>query len=509
MGVDPLVSCIVPTANRTSAIPLLLDGLLAQTYTRLELVVVDEGADGVGNLLSVWPEAKYTRVSSTSSIGTMRNAACAAASGEIIIQFDDDDWYSPERVERQVRPIIDGRADVTGLTCAHVLEVDGARWWEPSEKLKRRMFPEGFHSGTLAFRRSYYVGGCRYPEISLGEDRAMLLSLMRRKARILALEGTDMFAYVRHGSNTWRLGGRWNSASEEWKPGRPPDGMGPLTVSRYTMALSCDARRAKSSRAVMLRQWTRILAKRIGDPLGLVEVNVSRVPVVGDDCIVIVAVESRERQLADLLALIRQWEGWSGSVLVMGIGEPEFAYRVRRRYGVETVACHSRGLAVRASRSIAFLAPFLVSSKRFVLIDVERGLPSSVASMLDGIGVDSLMSVQVRSPPLRVSLCQELADRCGVEAGDIARWYPSLPLGEVPLALDAVLLVGRERLVRMNDFVADVACRMTSILDASSVSSGIAVVATGAIWATGVVDLVDEVEISAKTRLESGSSASD
>lgn len=49
------------------------------------------------------------------SIGMKRNIAVGTARGEIIVHWDDDDWYAADRVTIQVAPIIAGRADLTML----------------------------------------------------------------------------------------------------------------------------------------------------------------------------------------------------------------------------------------------------------------------------------------------------------------------------------------------------------------------------------------------------------
>jgi hypothetical protein len=50
------------------------------------------------------------------SIGAMRNEACQLARGEIVAHWDDDDWYGPQRLTRQVEGIRSGEAsDISGI----------------------------------------------------------------------------------------------------------------------------------------------------------------------------------------------------------------------------------------------------------------------------------------------------------------------------------------------------------------------------------------------------------
>ena len=89
----PLVTCIMPTCDRHRFVPEAVRYFLRQDYPNLELVVVDDGNMPVAPLLPHDPRIRLIRLSDKKNVGAKRNIACAAAHGEFIVHWDDDDWY--------------------------------------------------------------------------------------------------------------------------------------------------------------------------------------------------------------------------------------------------------------------------------------------------------------------------------------------------------------------------------------------------------------------------------
>lgn len=200
----PLVSCIMPTRDRAEFVRHAVALLGRQDHRNWELIVVDDGDDDLRRRLPDDPRVRYVRAPAGESIGAKRNRACALAAGEIVVHWDDDDWYAPGRLRRQVAPLLDGSADITALRTGTILDLDAWGWWRPSDELHRMMFVEDVHGGTLAYRRSVWHEA-RFPEVSLAEDAAFLRAALRRGARLRRLDNDGLFIYVRHGESAWRF----------------------------------------------------------------------------------------------------------------------------------------------------------------------------------------------------------------------------------------------------------------------------------------------------------------
>ena len=101
---SPLVSVLIPAYNVEAYLSSTLEAVLAQTYERLEVVVVDDGStDRTPEILAAH-QAKGVRGLRQENAGAAaaRNRAAAAASGEAVLFLDADDLIAPGHVEALV-----------------------------------------------------------------------------------------------------------------------------------------------------------------------------------------------------------------------------------------------------------------------------------------------------------------------------------------------------------------------------------------------------------------------
>jgi glycosyltransferase involved in cell wall biosynthesis len=165
---------------------------------------------------------RYLRMGPGTSIGAKRNYACEVARGTVIAQWDDDDWFGPQRLTAQVQPILAGQADITGLTTPYFRDQEHDQWWTCSPALHRKLFEGDVHGGTLVFARRVWAELARYPDRSLAEDALFLRQAVQRGARLQRLDGDGLFIYVRHGTNTWRFPCGSYLQPTDWRQVPPP-----------------------------------------------------------------------------------------------------------------------------------------------------------------------------------------------------------------------------------------------------------------------------------------------
>jgi glycosyltransferase involved in cell wall biosynthesis len=232
----PLISCIMPTCNRRSFIALSLKAFEAQDYPAKELIIVDDGTDPIGDLVDKVASVRYVRLPARLSIGEKRNRACAEARGAIIAHWDDDDWYAPHRLRCQSEPLLNEKADLTGLESSFVFELLTGRFWGMHASLHRRMFVGDVHGGTLVFWKRLFVEGLRYPEINIAEDAAFIQAATRRGRRLVRVPNDGLFVYIRHSGNAWRFSPGSFLDPHGWQAISPPQTFSATDIAAWRQA---------------------------------------------------------------------------------------------------------------------------------------------------------------------------------------------------------------------------------------------------------------------------------
>ncbi len=193
-----LVSCLCVTGGRAADLRRTLQCLGSQTVRQRELVVVyEELEEPARALLAESAETiVLVRVRATPKLplGVLRNLSLAAARGEYVCSWDDDDWYAPRRIEQQLDALVRSQSDACVLGRWLMLDeatgrtyVSGKRLWEGSLLCRRNV--EGL------------LGG--YPALEHGEDR-ILVERLRERHRVAVLDRPELYTYTYRGNNARR-----------------------------------------------------------------------------------------------------------------------------------------------------------------------------------------------------------------------------------------------------------------------------------------------------------------
>ncbi|MBT3690360.1 glycosyltransferase family 2 protein [bacterium] len=117
----PKVSVIIPTFNRPELIKDSVLSVLNQTYTDLEVIVVDDGVDiraeSVINEIDD-KRVKYVQHEVNKGGGAARNTGLKHARGEYIAFLDDDDAWFENKLEIQMKEFEKTGRDVGFCFCA-------------------------------------------------------------------------------------------------------------------------------------------------------------------------------------------------------------------------------------------------------------------------------------------------------------------------------------------------------------------------------------------------------
>lgn len=124
----PKVSFIVPTHNRINLLPKCIEGILGQTYSNIEIIIIDDcSTDNTEEYIRenyvANEKVVYVRNEKNLGPGETRQKGYNVSSGEFIVFADDDDFYfEPSFVQNAVRAFMEH--DNVGLVCANSLIYD-------------------------------------------------------------------------------------------------------------------------------------------------------------------------------------------------------------------------------------------------------------------------------------------------------------------------------------------------------------------------------------------------
>lgn len=113
---NPLVSVIIPVYNQKKYLNLCLKSVIAQTYSNLEIILIDNGSnDGSAQVCDKWRK-KDTRIRvyhiKNSGVSYARNIGLKYSNGELIYFIDSDDWICQYTINKMVRIMIKYQVDL-------------------------------------------------------------------------------------------------------------------------------------------------------------------------------------------------------------------------------------------------------------------------------------------------------------------------------------------------------------------------------------------------------------
>jgi glycosyltransferase involved in cell wall biosynthesis len=118
----PTISVIIPTHNRRELLLRTMYSALAQEAVDFEVVVVDDGSnDGTAEAIRVLNDRRLRVLRNERPVGVAaaRNMGVEAASGFWIALLDDDDLWSPQKLQQQL-----AAADATGRSWVYAGSVE-------------------------------------------------------------------------------------------------------------------------------------------------------------------------------------------------------------------------------------------------------------------------------------------------------------------------------------------------------------------------------------------------
>lgn len=168
-----LVSVVVPVYRVEPYLDRCVTSIVNQTYSNLEIILVDDGSpDSCPRLCDEWA-ARDSRVKvihqANAGAGMARNAGIGAASGEYICFFDSDDYVAPDAIEKAYRLAIAEKSDIVvfGLTTLDAAGRVTARIIPESDRItfagedvQKRFLPDLIEARAHGVCRNVWMSAC-------------------------------------------------------------------------------------------------------------------------------------------------------------------------------------------------------------------------------------------------------------------------------------------------------------------------------------------------------------
>lgn len=115
---DEKVSIIVPIYNAEKYLKECLDGIVGQTYTNVDVILVNDGSTDASETICLDYKEKYKYIhyykTSNAGVSSARNFGIGKATGDWIFFVDADDAISTQAIEHLVRHLNEGIDWVVG-----------------------------------------------------------------------------------------------------------------------------------------------------------------------------------------------------------------------------------------------------------------------------------------------------------------------------------------------------------------------------------------------------------
>ena len=196
----PLISCLCVTHKKPDMLQRVINCFYNQQYENKQLLIVYEDFDSLTHEFITHSKfnenVKVIMIDSSKEkipLGELRNISIREADGEYVCQWDDDDWFDPERLSTQMEILLKENKPACVLShwivfnsCTNKAYLSNRRLWE----------------GSILCRKEIILQK-PYPAIPKGEDSSVIEFLYKSGDLYIIDDMPHLYVYIYHGANTW------------------------------------------------------------------------------------------------------------------------------------------------------------------------------------------------------------------------------------------------------------------------------------------------------------------
>ena len=216
----PTVSVIMPCYNDGAYIGEAVESLRAQSWPKIELIIVDDGSDD-SNTREIIENLRFERkrLLHTEHIGpaAARNRGIAAAEGEFILPLDADDRIDPAYIKEAVETI-QNNPDIGIVYChADLFGAASGPWELPDYSFRTELLDNCIFVTSLFRKEDWQKAGGFCEDFTAGmEDYDFWLSLLEMGREVCQLPQVYFHYRIKAVSRTTRFQDNYANVQETY-----------------------------------------------------------------------------------------------------------------------------------------------------------------------------------------------------------------------------------------------------------------------------------------------------
>lgn len=182
---DGLVSIIMPSYNTAEYISNSIKSIQAQTYSNWELLIVDDcSTDDSIDVIQSFDDSRIILLKNKKNSGAAisRNYALREAKGKWIAFLDSDDTWAPEKLERQIKFMVENDYSFTFTDYRMCLNGEWMPYITtgPNVVNKRKMYDYCYFSTITVMYNREKIGLIQIADLRKNNDYAMWLQAIEK-----------------------------------------------------------------------------------------------------------------------------------------------------------------------------------------------------------------------------------------------------------------------------------------------------------------------------------------
>jgi glycosyltransferase involved in cell wall biosynthesis len=218
-----LVSCIIPAFNAEPFVGEAIESVLAQTYSAVEIIVVDDGStDRTADVARSYGPTVHCLVRPHRGAGAAKNDGIRVAQGGFVAFLDADDLWHPDKLTRQMdRLALRSQIDLCFTRYQNFWSEEVAEEEETYQGHPLSRPASGWSMSTLLGRRDVFERFGRFEEDAAERHQSLLWALRaaERGAIVDVMPEVLMCRRLHPGnlSRGWRIDDEFFELVKAWR----------------------------------------------------------------------------------------------------------------------------------------------------------------------------------------------------------------------------------------------------------------------------------------------------